>query len=92
MTPSQLKEHNTMLLLLKQKEAEEQEMEENKKQEREDKISELLNKEDKTPELEHEIEELNLWPKYNNMREIVLWLSKLMLWAIIGFLTWKMHK
>jgi len=58
MTPSQLKEHNTMLLLLKQKEAEEQEMEENKKQEREDKISELLNKEDKTPELEHEIEEI----------------------------------
>jgi len=35
MTPSQLKEHNTMLLLLKQKEAEEKEMEENKKQERE---------------------------------------------------------
>lgn len=64
MTPAQLKEHNTMLLLLKQKEREREEKEKENMEERENNIDDMLSKKElleTIPELEHEIEELELW-------------------------------
>lgn len=64
MTPAQLKEHNTMLLLLKQKEREREEKEKENMEERKSNIDDMLSKKElleTVPELEHEIEELELW-------------------------------
>ena len=61
MTPTQLKEHNTMLLLLKEKEKEKEYKEKENMEERENNIDKILSKKElleTIPELEHEIEEL----------------------------------
>ena len=64
MTPAQLKEHNTMLLLLKEKEKEKEDQEKEDIEERECSIDDMLSKKElleTIPELEHEIEELESW-------------------------------